>query len=312
MPDRHEEQQNERDLRDEDRYGRSDLPNGRSYEETGRHGNRSYGREGGYSDEGSRSRPLRGDYGPNQGDYRDYARDAYLYGTGRNLVGRGYVRTGSSLERDLGPEYTGGFERVTDRSERGYGYGYAGAGSEPRGNRTHGEDDVRRSYNREQYLRDQETDRSRSDRSWWERASDEVSAWLGDEAAEHRRRMDQFRSHHRGRGPKGYQRSDARILEDVNDRLTDDIYLDASEIEVSVQGGEVILSGTVDQRRDKRRAEYIAEDVSGVKNVENRLRVNLGANYRNSAAPALSAAPETNVSAAAAGASTANRTKGMT
>jgi len=37
--------------------------------------------------------------------------------------------------------------------------------------------------------------------------------------------------------------------------------------------GEVTLTGTVTRRQDKRAAEDIVERVSGVKNVENRLRV---------------------------------------
>src|SRR5262249_34498742 len=73
--------------------------------------------------------------------------------------------------------------------------------------------------------------------------------------------------------PKGYRRSDNRIEEDINDRLTDHPYIDASEIEVSVSNGEVVLSGSVDDRSSKRLAEDIAEQVSGVHNVENRLRV---------------------------------------
>ena len=78
---------------------------------------------------------------------------------------------------------------------------------------------------------------------------------------------------HRGRGPKNYTRSDERIREDVNDRLSDDPWLDASEIEVQVSKCEVTLTGSVDTRDDKRRAEDIAEQVSGVKNVQNNLRV---------------------------------------
>jgi osmotically-inducible protein OsmY len=77
----------------------------------------------------------------------------------------------------------------------------------------------------------------------------------------------------RGRGPRNYTRSDERIREDVNDRLTDYPYIDASEIEVEVSAGNVVLSGTVDSRYDKRIAEDIADDISGVKNVENRIRV---------------------------------------
>ncbi|HET6521889.1 MAG TPA: BON domain-containing protein [Geminicoccaceae bacterium] len=87
------------------------------------------------------------------------------------------------------------------------------------------------------------------------------------------RHGDSGAQHHRGRGPRGYTRSDERIRDDISDRLTDDPYLDASEIEVSVSGGEVTLSGTVNSRQDKRRAEDLADDVSGVSHVQNNLRV---------------------------------------
>jgi Flp pilus assembly secretin CpaC len=59
----------------------------------------------------------------------------------------------------------------------------------------------------------------------------------------------------------------------VNDRLTDDPHVDASEIEVSVQNREVTLTGTVRSRVEKRHAEDIAESVSGVTHVQNNLRV---------------------------------------
>jgi hypothetical protein len=77
----------------------------------------------------------------------------------------------------------------------------------------------------------------------------------------------------RGRGPQTYQRSDERIRDDICDRLTDDEFLDATDIEVKVAAGEVILSGTVDGRDAKRWAEDIAGEVSGVKDVRNELRV---------------------------------------
>lgn len=78
---------------------------------------------------------------------------------------------------------------------------------------------------------------------------------------------------HRGRGPKGYQRSDERIREDVCERLTDDPLIDASDIEVDVKGREVTLSGSVASRGLRRRAEDLAEIVSGVAHVQNNLRV---------------------------------------
>ena len=58
---------------------------------------------------------------------------------------------------------------------------------------------------------------------------------------------------HRGRGPRGYKRSDARIADDINDRLTDDRYIDATEIQVEVKDGEVTLTGNVDSRAARRR-----------------------------------------------------------
>jgi osmotically-inducible protein OsmY len=75
-----------------------------------------------------------------------------------------------------------------------------------------------------------------------------------------------------GRGPKGYQRSDDRINEDVCDRLTE-ADIDAENIQVSVSNGEVTLTGAVRNRWDKRQAEDLVEDVSGVKEVHNNLRV---------------------------------------
>lgn len=76
-----------------------------------------------------------------------------------------------------------------------------------------------------------------------------------------------------GRGPKGYQRSDERIKEEVCDCLTRDPHVDASEIEVQVKDGEVTLSGTVSDRNEKRRAEDAIEDVSGLKEIHNQIRV---------------------------------------
>ncbi|MCE3289794.1 MAG: hypothetical protein K0R83_1806 [Caulobacter sp.] len=81
---------------------------------------------------------------------------------------------------------------------------------------------------------------------------------------------------HRGRGPADYRRSDDRIREDVNDRLTDDAHIDASGIQVAVKDGEVTLSGTVDSRFAKRHAEDLADRISGAKHVQNNLRVRDG------------------------------------
>jgi osmotically-inducible protein OsmY len=71
--------------------------------------------------------------------------------------------------------------------------------------------------------------------------------------------------------PKNYKRTDDRIYVEVCEALGRE--LDASEIEVTASGSEITLSGSVRDRDEKRRAERIAESVSGVEDVHNRLTV---------------------------------------
>jgi hypothetical protein len=79
-----------------------------------------------------------------------------------------------------------------------------------------------------------------------------------------------------GRGPKGYRRSSERMCEEINDRLMTHPDIDASDIEVRVDDGIVTLTGTVEDRHEKRLAEYIAEDSLGVDDVDNQLKVRHG------------------------------------
>ena len=79
--------------------------------------------------------------------------------------------------------------------------------------------------------------------------------------------------HYRNRAPLNYQRSDARIAEDINDRLMLSDEIDPREVEVRVENGEVSLLGTVETRWEKRVAERIADSVAGVKDVDNRLKI---------------------------------------
>ncbi len=76
-----------------------------------------------------------------------------------------------------------------------------------------------------------------------------------------------------GRGPKNWTRSDERITDDVCERLADDPWVDASEIEVVVHHGEIALTGVVDDRQQRMRAAQIAESVRGVVDVVNRIRI---------------------------------------
>lgn len=181
-----------------------------------------------------------GGYDDNGERYAGYRRNEYRGDDSRNDDRRGLSRYASSPERDR-----------DDYRQFGQPHDYNAPYGRSYDDRSRGEDRARQA--------------GREARSWWDRATDRIGAALsGDD------RRDP--ASHRGRGPKGYRRSDDRIREDVNDRLADDPYLDASEIEVQVSDSEVTLTGSVPRRADKRRAEALAETISGVTHVQNNLR----------------------------------------
>ena len=227
---------------------------------SGRHENYGYDRN--YNDRGSYSEnQFSRDSGFNRGRYQGDRDEGYTgYNDWRSSHGSSdYTRDYLNLGSERGAN-----ERARDEYDRsnyeGRNYNRGGGNF---GGGSYGSD----------YNRNRRDDRGEG-RDWWDKASDEVSSWFGDEDAERRRDWDRKQSgQHKGKGPKGYNRSDERIKEDINDRLSDDVFVDASEIEVSINQGEVILTGTVTTRSEKRRAEDVVENVSGVKNVENRLRV---------------------------------------
>lgn len=87
------------------------------------------------------------------------------------------------------------------------------------------------------------------------------------------RRADPPPSGFRGRGPRGYVRSDERIGEDIHERLTTDPMLDASDITVEISDGVVTLRGCVEQRWLRHHAEDLVEACGGVRDIRNDLRV---------------------------------------
>ena len=235
----------------------------------GSRGSSAYSDFGGdYSRGGSRNLYDRGNQGMGRRDYENQE---------NRIGGANYDRYGDRGKYDQGGGH-GGFSSGSNYygssggnsgTSGGANYG-SGWGRSGYGNRDYERSDWRnRDYGNRDYGRGES-----EERSWWDRTTDEVSSWFGDSEAERRRERDRnMRGEYRGKGPKNYSRSDERIKEDINDRLSDDPFVDASDIDVTVSNGEVTLSGTVDHRSTKRRAEDLADAVSGVKNVENRLRV---------------------------------------
>ena len=98
--------------------------------------------------------------------------------------------------------------------------------------------------------------------------------WRGNRESPERYRRDE--GSFAGRGPRAYRRPDDSIEDDVCNWLGANPDLDASDIEVQVQDGEVKLTGSVTTRDDKHLAEDIVASVSGVRDIDNRVRVTHG------------------------------------
>ena len=78
------------------------------------------------------------------------------------------------------------------------------------------------------------------------------------------------------RGPKGYERSDERLKEDISERMYASDDYDCSDVTVEVSGGKVTLDGSVSDRYSKYMIEEMVDSIAGVKEVDNRLRVSRG------------------------------------
>ena len=274
-------------MADRNRYTRRGRPQGERDDRSWRDQEEQFSSERGMQPEYEEgygyqmSEPHRGDYAQRQGDYETgWDRDTRYGQRNTGYSGRGEYNYGPARFEGA-PNWRGSSFTSEDQGgrdftspTRGYGaYGPAGTpgfgatgGFFSSGGLFEGASGYRPS--RGDYGRDRGRGDGRGGRDWWDRTSDEVMSWFGDEDAARRRQQD-----HSGRGPSNYTRSDERIREDVNDNLTDDWAVDARNIAVAVKNGEVTLDGTVSTRLQKRRAEDCAEDVSGAKNVQNNLRV---------------------------------------
>jgi osmotically-inducible protein OsmY len=87
------------------------------------------------------------------------------------------------------------------------------------------------------------------------------------------RDLNQTDLRHAGKGPKSYKRSDDRIKEDVCEALERHAGIDASEVDVVIKEGVATLSGTIESRQMKRMTEDCVENIRGVTDVRNELRI---------------------------------------
>ncbi len=76
-----------------------------------------------------------------------------------------------------------------------------------------------------------------------------------------------------GFGPKGYKRSDQKLKDEASLLLNQDPILDSSNINIEVFNNVIYLRGFVDSRKDKKRAELLIEDIFGIEDIQNQLKI---------------------------------------
>jgi len=217
--------------------------------------------------------------GPNYGG-QSYRSDA-------NYGGQNYRNDGSSGGQDYRHD-SGRSQRHRDDSSYGYGQSSYRQDRQNQGSYNQGYN-----YNQGQYGSSGFGGGANEDRSW---PAHDAGSWRGQQAGNYpgfgqgsgysgpgsgggwsssQSDSQQSRSSQR-RGPKGYQRSDERLKEDICERLMQNHQIDAGEITVQVQNGKVSLEGTVPERRMKHSIEDLVDQCMGVKDIDNRLRVSRG------------------------------------
>lgn len=239
----------------------------------GREGRRGEWEGGGYGGRGE----YEPRYGRSQYDERDFGeRSGREWGAGGGEYSRG---GGRWSER---PTYYGGSGGYGGGGYGSGAYGGYGRGA-PRGYRgedidrggpRYGEQYDQRGYQSQGYQGYESQGYQGSPE--FQRGQYRESQYGGYGSRGQERYGEESRGRFTGRGPKGYRRSDERIREDVNERLTMHPDVDASDVEVRVNEGTVTLTGVVEDRRQKRLAEDIVEDIFGVDDVRNELKVRHG------------------------------------
>jgi hypothetical protein len=103
-------------------------------------------------------------------------------------------------------------------------------------------------------------------------AQSQRGTW-GDDQSRRERREEQRGSAGDGGRPRPRRKTDDSLAREIHEILTTDPELDATDVEVVVEGGAVTLSGEVEHPDAKLLAEELTESVSGVRLVHNRLVV---------------------------------------
>lgn len=265
---------------------------GRQRNQGGNEMNRQYGQQGGHDDQlrdyGARSMQG-GASRAQEGQWDDYENMGDRYEGGRAERGRSYQpEYREHMQEDWndgrrGQQGIGGHDYASQR----YGQQGYGQQSSMSGNRRVG------SSGRDEFSQMGQGQYNRSDQGWsdddrWSHESGERGrlSYSGDSSDFERGRYGNGGNGARsygssssdmgrfsGIGPSGYKRTDERLKETACERLSEDPWIDASNIDVQVKSSEITLTGTVPDRQTKFRAEEVLERVLGVSEVVNNLRI---------------------------------------
>jgi osmotically-inducible protein OsmY len=219
-----------------------------------------------FGDEEAQRRRMRDEREEWHGERRDWSRAEWGRSGdwGRGDWGRGAWGRGDWARGDWGRSGRGDWMRGPDERDWSRDWGYVEGRGQGSGRGFGGGEYGTRGYGGYGTWgqRDWDRDRREAQEFGWGRTEDAS-----------RGERDWRTGAYTGRGPRGFQRSDERIREDVCERMTQHSFLDPSDIEVRVQNGEVTLDGSVNDRWAKRTAEDLAESVWGVRGVHNQIRV---------------------------------------
>ena len=207
----------------------------------------STGRSAGYGDFGQ------GDY-DRPGRYPNTGQDRY----GQTGYGQGGYGQGNYGQPNYGSDYGYGYGRAGRRDFYGAGRGTGGVGSRFRESRF-GYGGSGSGYSSGDWQEPYGEGQQYGQQYGWQTGEGQQYGRFGEGT-------------HRGKGPKGYQRSDERLKEMICERLRDDPDIDASEVTVTVMSGKITLDGSVDNRRTKNAIEDVADQL-GVQEVQNNLRI---------------------------------------
>jgi hypothetical protein len=207
-----------------------------------------------------------GEYGGSSGQYSGFerSRDRDRWGEQRDFSGESSRSESSS-----------GYYRPGSYGMTGYGGSQGGFGSSFYGQRSGGGDwEPRERFGGESRWGDEQRWRGESQGLFGDR---DREGWRGsrfDQGYGQRgRERPGFFQRLFKRGPKGYQRSDERLREDISERLMYAMEIDSSEVTVSVSDGRVTLDGTVPDRYMKHAIEDLVDECPGVQDIDNRVRV---------------------------------------